>query len=233
LYYERKQEPSTWQFEWLGDKKNSSSSPHTDDTDEEDDNNNNNNNSNYDKNYKGTRYDSDDDYDYEEFYKFSSTSKPFRLINEKDLPFTCSYCDRRQESRDSLIKHESICKRLSFNNKNTTKTTTPIINKRYSPPKTATESNNTGNNKEKLTECPKCHCKMNSYEFILHNCFNNNNSSSTTTTTQSASSSTASSPSSSFSSSSTTNKNNNSKSDFVYKQKVRFILCYSFSLLVF
>jgi curved DNA-binding protein CbpA len=63
----------------------------------------------------------------------------------------CEFCSKQLDNEENLIKHESVCKRLSHNSNNK--------NKNYS-----SKSQNL------MATCPICKENMDAYEFINHDC---------------------------------------------------------------
>lgn len=90
------------------------------------------------------------------------------IFTKKYLDNKCTYCSRQFNDKQSLLKHQTLCRRLSHNR---------LKNKYYSampgdyfstssPNATFSSPSSTS----LFTECPKCKASMSTYDYLLHNC---------------------------------------------------------------
>jgi len=99
--------------------------------------------------------------------------------NDKNSFYECYYCNKVLNDKESLDKHQSICKRLSHNIKlkskynNTSSSSNEMNTNRMNESTTSStfsSSNPSTSSSPLITECSKCKLSMSTYDYLLHHC---------------------------------------------------------------
>jgi len=150
---------ASWEFDWLGASNKSSQK-------------------------KSQRQRGEPESDESDLDVHSTSENEFYQFDEEDnntedgaefyskLSFVCIYCSRVLENEDVLMKHETVCKKLSHNqtkkgteNMGTAYKFTTSSKKFEQYPKTTSKAE-----AQIFSECPFCAHKMSYAEYLLHNC---------------------------------------------------------------